>query len=81
MVRLSFGLYNTRADVDTAVKALRDLAARPDWYRERYRPVDDGSGDWVHTTFRAPATDTFDLNAAADQWLATHAPVPDTADA
>ena len=81
MVRLSFGLYNTRADVDAAVKALRDLAARPDWYRKQYRPVDDGSGDWVHTTFQAPATDTFDLNAAADQWLATHAPVPDSTDA
>ena len=74
MVRFSFGLYNTEADVDAAVSALRDLAARPDWYRARYRPVNDGSGDWVHTSFDAPAAAAFDLNAAADRWLDDHAP-------
>ncbi|MFO8231688.1 MAG: aminotransferase class V-fold PLP-dependent enzyme [Longimonas sp.] len=75
MVRISFGLYNTRADVDAAVEALRDLTARSDWYRDQYRPVRDGSGDWVHTDFDAPPTDEFSLTGSADRWLAAHAPL------
>jgi len=71
MVRISFGLYNTRADVDAVVAALRDLIERPDWYREQYRPMRDRSGDWVHTDFEALPTDHFDLTAAADRWLST----------
>lgn len=74
MVRISFGLYNTHRDVDAVVNALRDLVERPDWYRERYRPVHDGSGDWVHTDFEVPPTDHFDLTTAADRWLDAHAP-------
>jgi selenocysteine lyase/cysteine desulfurase len=54
MVRASLGLYNTEQDIDAAVEALSDLAARPDWYREQYRPRLDGSGDWVHRSFEHP---------------------------
>jgi selenocysteine lyase/cysteine desulfurase len=69
MVRVSFGLYNTTDDVDTVVDALMDLADRPDWYRAKYRPALDGSGDWVHRTFDHPPGASFSLDAAVDEWL------------
>lgn len=75
MVRISFGLYNTRADVDAAVEALTDMVDRPQWYRERYRPVGDGSGDWRHTEFEVPPTEQFDLRGNTDQWLETNTAV------
>lgn len=69
MVRASFGLYNTTADVDTAVDALTDIAKRPNWYRRQYRPVLDGSGDWVHRDFEHPPDTEFSLTGAVDEWL------------
>ena len=69
MVRASLGLYNTKADVDTAVEALSDLADRPDWYRAQYRPRLDGSGDWVHRTFEHPPETAFSLEDEIDDWL------------
>jgi selenocysteine lyase/cysteine desulfurase len=70
MVRVSLGLYNTRDDVDTATDALADIAERPDWYRSKYRPVPDGSGDWVHRTFDHPPERSFSLTEEVDAWLA-----------
>jgi len=69
MVRASLGVYNTKADVDTAVEALSDLADRPDWYRTQYRPRLDGSGDWVHRTFEHPPETAFSLEQEVDDWL------------
>ncbi|HKL87734.1 MAG TPA: aminotransferase class V-fold PLP-dependent enzyme, partial [Salinibacter sp.] len=69
MVRVSFGLYNTTDDVDTVVNALGDIADRPDWYRSKYRPALDGSGDWVHREFDHPPESSFSLDAAVDEWL------------
>jgi len=69
MVRVSFGLYNTEDDVDTVADALHDLARRPDWYRSKYRPVMNGSGDWTHRSYDFAPEDTFSLKEAADAWL------------
>lgn len=69
MVRASLGLYNTTDDVDRAAEALTDLADRPDWYRERYHPRLDGSGDWVHRDFEHPPEDAFSLEEEVDAWL------------
>jgi len=69
MVRVSFGLYNTKDDVDAAVEALRDLTARPDWYRRQYRPVMNGGGDWVHRNFEHPPEEVFSLESEVDDWL------------
>jgi len=69
MVRISFGLYNTEGDVDTVVEAITDIAERPDWYRSRYRPLLDGSGDWVHREFDHSAEQAFSLTEAVDDWL------------
>jgi hypothetical protein len=69
MVRASLGLYNTEADVDRAAEALADVAERPDWYRQRYRPVHSGSGDWAHRDFEHPPEAEMDLRGAVDGWL------------
>jgi len=69
MVRVSFGLYNTKEDVDAAVDALTDIAERPDWYRSKYRPVLNGSGDWVHREYDYPPETAFSLTEAVDTWL------------
>jgi hypothetical protein len=70
MVRASFGLYNTKADVDRAVAALTDIVERPEWYRARYRPVLNGSGDWKHREHEYDPNDAFSLTNAVDEWLA-----------
>jgi len=69
MVRVSLGLYNTEADVDTVADALEDIAARPDWYRSTYRPMLDGSGDWMHREFDHPPEEAFSLKEEVDDWL------------
>jgi selenocysteine lyase/cysteine desulfurase len=69
MVRVSFGLYNTKDDVDAAAEALADIAARPDEYRANYRPLLRGSGDWVHREFEYPPEDAFSLEDEIDDWL------------
>jgi selenocysteine lyase/cysteine desulfurase len=69
MVRVSLGLYNTDADVDAAAEALTDIAERPDWYRAKYRPALNGSGDWVHRDFEHPPERSFSLTEAVDDWL------------
>jgi selenocysteine lyase/cysteine desulfurase len=69
MVRVSFGLYNTKDDVDAAAEALADIAARPDEYRANYRPLLRGSGDWIHREFEYPPEDAFSLEDEIDDWL------------
>lgn len=69
MVRVSLGLYNRKEDVDAAADALTDIAERPDWYRSKYRPLLDGSGDWEHRSFEYPPADAFSLKEEVDAWL------------
>lgn len=69
MVRASLGLYNTKSDIDNAVDALTDIATRPQFYRERYQPVDDGSGDWVHRSFVFDVDEAFSIEREVDARL------------
>jgi len=71
MVRVSFGLYNTTEDVDIAAEALTDIAERPEFYRSKYRPLLNGSGDWVHRDFEYPPETAFSLEEAVDHWLSS----------
>jgi selenocysteine lyase/cysteine desulfurase len=70
MVRASFGLYNTRADVDKAVAALTHIAENADAYQSKYEPVLDGSGDWKHTSFTFDPDAVITLEGEVDAWLA-----------
>jgi len=69
MVRISFGLYNTKDDVDRAARALREIVERADEYREAYRAVGDGSGDWVHRDFSFDPDTAFSIERMVDDWL------------
>lgn len=71
MVRVSFGLYNTRKDVDAVVDALKEIVARHEEWEQLYVPVPDGSGDWVHRDFRFRPETTFNLSGAVDDRLAS----------
>ncbi len=70
MVRVSFGLYNTRADVDAAAEALSHIATNQDFYRKHYVPVPDDSGDWRHRSFAFSPADAFQIEREVDAWLA-----------
>lgn len=70
MVRISFGLYNTRADVDAAVAAIEDILAHATDYAAKYDPVPDGSGDYRHKTYRFDPDEAFCIDRAVDGWLA-----------
>jgi len=71
MVRVSLGLYNTKDDVDRAARALREIVDRADAYRDQYRPVGDGSGDWVHRRFTFDPDAAFSIERSVDAWLAS----------
>jgi len=71
MVRVSLGLYNTKDDVDRAAQALSEIVDRADAYREQYRPVGDGSGDWVHRRFTFDPDAAFSIERSVDAWLAS----------
>lgn len=70
MVRVSFGLYNTRADVDAAAAALTHISEHAAFYREQYLPVFGSRGDWQHRSFRFAPEKTFTLEAEVDAWIA-----------
>jgi selenocysteine lyase/cysteine desulfurase len=68
MVRASFGIYNTKADVDLLAEAVRDLVERREHYEELYDRLD--SGDYAHKTFKFDHTRLFSVKGAVDGWLA-----------
>lgn len=51
MVRVSFGLFTTREDVDALVEALRQMVAQRAYLTAQY--VLDADGAWVHRTWRS----------------------------
>lgn len=69
MVRVSLGVYNTKADVDRAADALADISERSDWYSSKYRPLMNGSGDWVHLDYDFDPDEAFSLEREVDAWL------------
>ncbi len=67
MVRASFGLYNTEADVDALCEGVADLLARPGFFRASYRP--GKGGDYHHRSFRVPSGALFDPVAEVEAAL------------
>ena len=68
MVRASLGLYTTAEDIEALLAGLRDLQARPEYYRARYDA--DSAGDFHHRDFTAPAATLFDPATTLDRALA-----------
>lgn len=67
MVRASLGLYTTDEDIAALLAGVRDLLARPDYFRSLYES--DTEGNFEHRTFKAPAKTLFDPEAALDRAL------------
>lgn len=67
MVRASFGLYTTRADVDGLAGAVRDISDRRDHYAALYEQV--SAGEFRHKSFRFDHARLFSVRGAVDDWL------------
>jgi cysteine desulfurase / selenocysteine lyase len=68
MVRASFGIYSTKADIDRLATALRDIAGRAAFYEQNYIRRDNG--DFVHKTFTFDHEQLFCVRRVVDAWLA-----------
>ena len=69
MVRASFGIYNTREDVDALVHAMSEIASNKEYYMEQYHR---GSGDnYFHNTFKFNSVPIFSAKDAVDSWLSS----------
>lgn len=71
MVRASFGIYTTEADVEALLAGLSDLLSRPSHYRSLYRS--DSGGNYYHRDFLVPTTDMFDPDTLLASWYRTPA--------
>ena len=47
MVRASFALYSRESDVDALITAIKDIAARKDYYRSQYEI--DNNDEYIHS--------------------------------
>jgi selenocysteine lyase/cysteine desulfurase len=67
LVRASFGIYNTDADVDALAAALHGISARRDELLSLYERLPNG--DYRHRTHGFDATRTFSARAVVDELL------------
>ena len=68
MVRASFGIYNTEADVDALVAALQSIAERRHELLPLYERLDNG--DYRHRSYAFDTTGAFSTRALVDELLA-----------
>lgn len=67
MVRASFGIYSTRADVDALAAALADIDANRAKYEAEYEQLP--SGNYEHKSFRFRPEQFFSVKDCVDGWL------------
>jgi len=69
MVRASFGIYNTKDDVDALARAMSEITSNKAFYQAQYTR---GSGDsYSHNTFKFNSVPLFSAQNAVDNWLAS----------
>lgn len=68
MVRASFGLYSTLADVDLLISALKDIIANAETYAQEYEVNDQN--DYVNRSYKVDNEKIFNIPGAVDQYLA-----------
>jgi len=68
MVRASFGIYTTRADIDALAEAVRAIGENRGLYEGQYDQLE--CGDFVHKTFQFNPEEFFSIGGAVDAWLA-----------
>lgn len=69
MVRASFGIYNTKDDVDALAHAMSEIAMNKEFYRSQYEK--DAGDSYTHKTFRFDSVPLFSAQSAVDNWLAS----------
>ncbi len=69
MVRASFGLYSTEADVQALIVALKDIIGHSSDYAKEY--VINEDNDYVHTTYHLDHDNVFTISTAIDSYLNT----------
>ena len=67
MVRTSFGIYNTREDVDALVAALKGICANRDYYDSQYHQA--ACTNYFHNTFNFDSAAVFSARNEVDHWL------------
>lgn len=67
MVRASFGLYNTAADVKTLITSLKEIVSRKAELSSHYRVNENG--DYVHQTFKMESVNHFRIAEAVASYL------------
>ncbi|MCH7762302.1 MAG: aminotransferase class V-fold PLP-dependent enzyme [Candidatus Marinimicrobia bacterium] len=67
MVRVSFGLYNTMADVDILDKALIDITGNAESYIAQYHV--DGEGNYRHNHFKLENENHFSISEFIDKYI------------
>lgn len=68
MVRASFGIYNTNADVDALTAALRNISERKREFQALYDRLPNG--DYEHKTFKFDHRRLFSVQSVVDELLA-----------
>jgi selenocysteine lyase/cysteine desulfurase len=68
MVRASFGIYNTKEDVDLLADALTKISADKEYYAAQYHQAD--CQNYFHNSFDFDSTPVFSISSAVDSWLA-----------
>ena len=59
MVRASFALYSSEADINALITAVKDMSKRKDYYRSQYEI--DSSDEYVHSSFRLDHAESFSV--------------------
>ena len=67
MVRVSFGLYNTKEDVNQFIYAIKDIISRHDHYAKHYSIND--KGDYEHKAFQFSCNEYFSLSQSVQNEL------------
>ena len=65
MVRVSFGLYNNKNDVDHLILSIKKIIANKDYYINQYNLTEDG--EYKHKTFNFTSKDFFSLTGTIDK--------------
>ncbi|MEM7195085.1 MAG: aminotransferase class V-fold PLP-dependent enzyme [Pseudomonadota bacterium] len=68
MVRASFGVYNTRGDVDALISALQDISSNKAQYSDLYEQR--SCGNYFHKSFVFDSTEVFSAQREIDRWMA-----------
>ncbi|MEE9573255.1 MAG: aminotransferase class V-fold PLP-dependent enzyme [Candidatus Neomarinimicrobiota bacterium] len=67
MVRVSFGIYSTKDDVNALTLALKDIVAKRDEYSDLYSLEETGT--YCHKTFKPVEADLFNVESFINEYL------------